>query len=235
MAEPLETPGFRAVAEFLIADRRNVEGLAEADRRLAVLACLLAVDPACIDVRLLFKEALSSDVSPLTLEIALVHAIGYLGAIRVGAAYRQLGDELAEAGLAHAVIHDTAVESDRQTRVDNGVRLYDRFDPGRQAQQARMFAALSPDYYPRAMELSGLVLQSPYLALRERQIMTVAMLACLGGQADQLRFHIGVALRNGVSRETLAGIFIVVQAYAGMPRANSAASLALAVLNDDHA
>jgi alkylhydroperoxidase/carboxymuconolactone decarboxylase family protein YurZ len=40
----------------------------------------------------------------------------------------------------------------------------------------------------------------------------------------------GVSLRNGVERETIAGILILVQAYAGMPRANSAATLALDVL-----
>jgi alkylhydroperoxidase/carboxymuconolactone decarboxylase family protein YurZ len=65
--------------------------------------------------------------------------------------------------------------------------------------------------------------------------MTVAMLACLGGQSDQLRFHIGASLRHGVDQTTLAGILILVQAYAGMPRANSAAQLALEVLKEREA
>jgi hypothetical protein len=43
--------------------------------------------------------------------------------------------------------------------------------------------------------------------------------------------RIGVALRNDVDQATLTGILIVVQVYAGMPRANSAARLALEVLN----
>ena len=65
--------------------------------------------------------------------------------------------------------------------------------------------------------------------------MTVAMLASLGGQNDQLRFHIDVALRHGVDQTTLAGIFILVQAYAGMPRANNAAQLALTVIKERNA
>jgi alkylhydroperoxidase/carboxymuconolactone decarboxylase family protein YurZ len=60
--------------------------------------------------------------------------------------------------------------------------------------------------------------------------MTVAMLSCLGGQAEQLRFHIGVALRNGVELDVLAGVLVLVQVYADMPRANSSASLAIEVL-----
>jgi alkylhydroperoxidase/carboxymuconolactone decarboxylase family protein YurZ len=38
--------------------------------------------------------------------------------------------------------------------------------------------------------------------------MTIAMLSCLGGQEAQLRFHMGVAIRNDVERDTLAGIAI---------------------------
>jgi alkylhydroperoxidase/carboxymuconolactone decarboxylase family protein YurZ len=57
--------------------------------------------------------------------------------------------------------------------------------------------------------------------------------ACLGEQPDQLQFDLGVSLRHGVDRAGIAGILILVQAYAGLPRANSAATIALEVVAKD--
>lgn len=225
--------GFQILATFLIDDRQTIEGLEEEERHLATLGCLLAVDPASPEVRAVFANVLRGGMSPERLEAMLIHAIGYLGVIVLRNAHRQLLAELEKAGLHITLSGHAPIAENRQERVDDGIHLYDRFNPGRQAQQAQKFAALSPGYYPRAMELSGLVLGSPLLSLHDRQIMTVAMLACLGGQSDQLLFHMGVALRNGVSQTAMSGILLLVQAYAGMPQANSAASLALDALAQD--
>jgi 4-carboxymuconolactone decarboxylase len=232
MSEQNTLIAFDAIADFLIADRKVVDGLPTEDRRLAEIACLLAVDPCSPELEAAFREALQADSRPEILEAALIHAIGYLGIIVCRKGRRSLLRALTGKDMPTSLAGVVPVPTDRATRVESGARLYDRFDPGRQAKQATTFEVLSPIYYPRAMELSGLVLASPILALRERQIMTVAMLACLGGQSDQLRFHIDVALRYGVDQTTLAGILILVQAYAGMPRANSAAQLALKVLKE---
>jgi len=233
MTEQHAHPSFDTIADFLIADHKVLDGLSTADRRLAEIGCLLAVDPASPELLAIFREAYQAGSLPESLEDMLIHAIGYLGVIVVRRAHELLMIALTE--IETTATHDVVVcmEPNRRLRVETGARLYDRFDPGRQAKQEEKFAALSPAYYPRAMELSGLILASPMLALRERQIMTVAMLSCLGGQTEQLRFHIGVALRNNVQRETLASILILVQAYAGMPRANSAADLALDVLKQN--
>jgi 4-carboxymuconolactone decarboxylase len=220
---------FEIITGFLIADREGPEGLTAPDRRLAKIGSLLALDPAGMDLRAAFCEALEAGSSLNMLQAMLIHAVGYLGVIRMRYAHQGLMAVLNEAGSA---IEAGPVELDRTLRVALGSRLYDRFDPGRQSEQAKLFEPLSATYYPRAMELSGLTLAPPDLTLRERQIMTIAMLSCLGGQSDQLRFHLAVALRNGVERETLAGILILVQAYAGMPRANTAATLTLEVLRE---
>jgi 4-carboxymuconolactone decarboxylase len=229
---PLSTrTSFEIIADFLIADREGSEGLTAPDRRLAKIGSLLAIDPCGLDLRAAFREALEAGWSLNMLQTLLIHAVGYLGVIRMRSAHQGLMVVLNETG--NAIEAGTPVELDRTQRVALGSRLYDRFDPGRQIEQAKLFEPLSATYYPRAMELSGLTLAPPALALRERQIMTIAMLSCLGGQSDQLRFHLAVALRNGVERETLAGILILVQAYAGMPRANTAATLALEALREE--
>jgi 4-carboxymuconolactone decarboxylase len=218
---------FEVIADFLLQDRHGPEGLTAADRRLAIIGCLAAVGPDSPELGTTLREAISSGVSPKSIEAMLIHAIGYLGIITVRRAHEQLISILAEANLAGALDGATTIAPERSVRIEQGVHLYDRFDPGRQAKQAARFATLSAIYYPRAMELSGLVLADPALPLRDRQIMTIAMLSSYGGQPDQLLFHIGVALRNEVSHAVLAGVLIIVQAYAGMPRANSAATLAL--------
>lgn len=232
MSEQQTLIAFDAIADFLIADRKVVDGLSTEDRRWAEIACLLVADPYSPELEAAFREALQAGSKPEILEATLIHAIGYLGIIVCRNGRRSLLRALAGLGMPASSADVAPVATDRAARVKSGAQLYDRFDPGRQAKQAATFEALSPIYYPRAMELSGLVLASSVLALRERQIMTVAMLACLGGQNDQLRFHMEVALRHGVDQTTLAGIIIVVQAYAGMPRANSAAQLALKVLKE---
>ena len=229
MTVPTRT-SFEIITDFLIADREGPEGLTAPDRRLAKIGSLLAIDPAGTDLRAAFCEALEAGSSLNMLQAMLLHAVGYLGVIRMRYAHQGLMAVLNEAGSE--IEAGGPVESDRTLRVALGSQLYDRFDPGRQIEQAKLFEPLSATYYPRAMELSGLTLAPPALALRERQIMTIAMLSCLGGQSDQLRFHLAVALRNEVERETLAGILILVQAYAGMPRANTAATLTLEVLRD---
>lgn len=131
MASAEEMPGFQAVSDFLIAERGTIEGLAEADRRLAVLGCLLAVDPASAEIGAFFQEAIAEGVSRQRLETALVHAIGYLGAIRIRAAHRQLAAALTEAGLIAGAAGKASIPRDRRVRVETGTRLYDRFDPGR--------------------------------------------------------------------------------------------------------
>lgn len=214
------------IVTFLQEDRRVVHDLVEEDRRLAAIGCLLALHPAGAELRDEVRGALDAGMNPRLIEAMIIHAVGYLGVIRLKPAVETLLATVPAGALAA----ESFVSGDRRTRINAGAELYDRFDPGRQAKQSKMFEALSPAYYPAAMELAGLTLGPPELALRERQIMTIAILSCLGGQDAQLRFHIGVAHRNGVARETVASILILVQAYAGMPRANSAAGLALKAL-----
>ena len=221
---------FEAVVDLLVEDRSGNEGLAPGDRHLATLGCLLVAGAASPEMSDFLLARLKEGVAAKRLEAMLIHAVGYLGVVATGSAFRLMCRLLEDAGSQIGFGEVRLPPGEREVRVREGARLYDRFDPGRQAKQAKKFETLSPTYYPRAMELSGLVLADESLILRERQVMTIAMLSSLGGQDDQLRFHIGVGLRNGVSKEVLAGILIVVQAYAGMPRANSAAALALEVI-----
>lgn len=82
------------------------------------------------------------------------------------------------------------------------------------------------DDAPKLAELTDRVLfgdiwQRPDLARRDRSLITVAALVALG-RVEQLPFHFGFALENGVSRDELTELVTHLAFYAGWPAAVSA-------------
>ena len=67
------------------------------------------------------------------------------------------------------------------------------------------------------------------LAPRDRSLITVAALIT-NGQTEQLRSHIALARRNGVTYTELSEVITHLAFYAGWPRAMSAVPVARAVL-----
>ena len=67
----------------------------------------------------------------------------------------------------------------------------------------------------------GDVYARPGLPLRERQLITVAMLAALGN-LPQLEVHLQAAINVGITREELDELVLQVAPYAGFPRAMDA-------------
>lgn len=223
---------FDAITDFLLKDRQDAHLLEGTDSDLTELACIIAVDPASFQLRAVFARLIDEGATLTYLLAALAHAVGYVGILAARTAYDTFCNVWTEKhGGDPSRIEEVfdPIPEDRMQRQELGKRLYGQFDPRRASEQAERFAVISDIYYPRALEISGLTLRSPELPLRQRQIMTVAMLSCAGIE-PQLTFHIGVALRNGVSKKELTGILLLVQIYAGMPRANSAALIARRVI-----
>lgn len=67
------------------------------------------------------------------------------------------------------------------------------------------------------------------LSPRDRSLITVAALIT-GGDADQLRFHLGRALENGVTESELLEAITHLAFYAGWPKAMTAITVAKQVL-----
>jgi 4-carboxymuconolactone decarboxylase len=65
----------------------------------------------------------------------------------------------------------------------------------------------------------------PELAARDRSMITVAALVA-GGDADQLRFHLGRARENGVTETELIEAVTHLAFYAGWPKAMTAIGVA---------
>jgi 4-carboxymuconolactone decarboxylase len=86
---------------------------------------------------------------------------------------------------------------------------------------------------PYLVELSGNVLfgdiwQRPGLAPRDRSLATITVL--IGRfRTDELRWHLGRALDNGVTREEIGELITHLAFYYGWPVANSACQIAAEV------
>jgi 4-carboxymuconolactone decarboxylase len=92
-------------------------------------------------------------------------------------------------------------------------------EPSNAAQQ------LIGDFAPKLVELTDRVLfddvwERPELSKRDRSLITVAALIALN-RPDQLRFHLGKAVENGVKESELIEAVTHLAFYAGWPSAMS--------------
>ena len=73
--------------------------------------------------------------------------------------------------------------------------------------------------------LFGDVWKRPGLSPRDRSLVTVAALVALY-RTNELPFHLGRALENGVTRDELVELITHLAFYAGWPAANTAVGIA---------
>ena len=122
------------------------------------------------------------------------------------------------------------------------VRSMDRFEQGKQ--QMEMMSGhkidsifgvdeIAPDLARYTLEFPyGDVLRRPGLALKLRQVATVAALTALGNAPVQLNAHINMALNVGCSREEIVEIITQMAVYAGFPAALNGMNVAKEVFHE---
>jgi 4-carboxymuconolactone decarboxylase len=71
----------------------------------------------------------------------------------------------------------------------------------------------------------------PDLSPRDRSLVTVTILAALY-RTNELPFHIGLAVKNGLTREEIGETLAQVAFYAGWPAASSAVAIARRVFEE---
>ncbi len=99
-----------------------------------------------------------------------------------------------------------------------------------QGTPAAPFATVAPDYPALVRESCfGMFWSRPGLAVRDRSLITCALLAALG-RHDELRGHLAGALNVGLTKEELVEALMHVGVYAGVPSAVSALNTAASVL-----
>ena len=101
------------------------------------------------------------------------------------------------------------------------------------SEQAAAAATPMQQVAPYLVELSGKVLfgdvwQRPGLSPRDRSLATITVL--IGRfRTDELRWHLGRALDNGVTREEIGELITHLAFYYGWPVANGACQIAAEV------
>ncbi len=78
----------------------------------------------------------------------------------------------------------------------------------------------------------GDVFSQSTLSARERELLTVAVLAAIGGADNQLGVHVPAALRCGADPEEMIALCEQIAPYAGFPRALNALRAVRGVLED---
>ncbi|MBZ5587557.1 MAG: carboxymuconolactone decarboxylase family protein [Acidobacteriia bacterium] len=91
------------------------------------------------------------------------------------------------------------------------------------------------DFAPKLTDLTDHVLfgdvwERRELSKRDRSMVTVAALVAMN-RPDQLRFHLGRAVENGVKKEELVELITHLAFYAGWPSAMTAVTLAREVFS----
>jgi 4-carboxymuconolactone decarboxylase len=94
-------------------------------------------------------------------------------------------------------------------------------------------AKLAPDFFDYVQQSAfGDIWTRPGLPVRDRSMITVAVLAALG-QPEELRAHLAGALNVGLSREELVEVLMHVSVYAGVPSTNAALRVAAEILGTE--
>jgi len=94
-------------------------------------------------------------------------------------------------------------------------------------------AKLAPDFFDYVLQSAfGDVWSRPGLVVRDRSMITVAVLAALG-QTEELRAHLAGARSVGLGRQELVEVLMHISVYAGVPAANAALRVAAEVLGTD--
>ncbi len=92
------------------------------------------------------------------------------------------------------------------------------------------------EFAPKLSELTKQVLfgdvwERPELSKRDRSLVTVAALVALN-RTDQLRFHLGRAMENGLTKEELIETITHLAFYSGWPTAMNAITMAREVFSN---
>jgi 4-carboxymuconolactone decarboxylase len=90
-------------------------------------------------------------------------------------------------------------------------------------------------FAPKLVDLTDRVLfgdvwERPQLSKRDRSLATVAALVAMH-RPDQLRFHLGRAVENGVKKEELIEVITHLAFYSGWPNAMTAITIAKEVFS----
>ena len=201
--------------------------LSEKDSILVILASLIAAQSPKAFKKILIS-ALDKDIEPEEVKELLYQAVPYVGFARAHNFF----------GVVIKVFNEKGIVSpleDRSTTNQNN-----RYEKGRELQERyfgfeniEMMRNQTPDDQKHFnLFLEGFCFGDFYtrdgLNDQQRELITFAFIATLGGCENQMRGHTHGNLAVGNSKEKLISVITVIMPYIGFPRAFNA----LAIINE---
>ncbi|WP_027343139.1 carboxymuconolactone decarboxylase family protein [Hamadaea tsunoensis] len=128
--------------------------------------------------------------------------------------------------------HSDNVEGLAESRQARGYASATRLAGAETVERFReQWAGVCPDLPDLVAEfIYGDLHGRPGLGARDRQLATLAALVALGGCEPELRLHIGIGLRAGLTAVEITETILHLSAYAGFPRTLNAMAVAREVL-----
>ena len=114
----------------------------------------------------------------------------------------------------------------RQERLDYGRSVLGAVVGEAGAGVVQTLEDVSPALGEQVLLGFGEIYARPQLSPRDRQLVTLGMLAALGGCEPQLEVHVGVSLNVGLSAAEIVEALLQSSAYCGFPRALNATFVA---------
>jgi 4-carboxymuconolactone decarboxylase len=220
----------RLVVEFGYADVFARPGLSARDRQLVTLAALGALGNAPSQLRFHIGGALNVGCTPTEVVETFIHLTLYAG---IPAALNAMGAAREVFGARDLAAEPAAHQTPPDQRYATGAEYLARVDGGAGAGVIASLADIAPDLGRFIMEYAfGDIYSRPGLALRDRELATVAACAALGTVHPQLAVHTHGFLNVGGTVDELIEIAIQTAVYAGFPAALNALATIRAVIED---
>ncbi|MBU2868204.1 carboxymuconolactone decarboxylase family protein [Pacificibacter marinus] len=106
------------------------------------------------------------------------------------------------------------------TRLERGKRALVEIDGEAGQNVIDALADIAPDFATYLLEFAfGDIYARPALALRDREIATIAALTAMGTATPQLKVHIEAGLNVGLTQNEIVEVIMQMAVYAGFPAA----------------
>lgn len=113
--------------------------------------------------------------------------------------------------------------TDRQQQYERGRAVLDAIDGAAGANVIDALGDVAPELGHQVVAWGfGEIYSRPGLLPRDRQLVTLGMLAALGGCEPQLDVHVNAALNVGLTPQQIVEAFLHSAVYCGFPRALNA-------------
>lgn len=193
------------------------DGTLDARTRLVVQLAALIACQAVNEYRVMLGGALNVGVTPVEAKEIVYQAVPYVGMAKAFDFLHATNDVLRERGVELPLEGQSTTNAD--TRFDEGLALQKRIFGDR---IDRMYAEAPADLLHIQKHLSancfGDYLTRTGLDLKTRELLTLSMLASLGGCEAQLAGHVAANLAVGNDRRTLLGTVTQLLPFIGYPR-----------------